>query len=271
MNVRLLSLAIATLLLASCGKSNALPIRPEAFTTDTVTLADSVSTSHGSKAVCTINITYPTTADTLQLTEAVNTWIASQLDLTMESLSTTAPDMARMAASRTLSSAITEQIELENIQGFAHTTRFDFMWTIKPMFVTEYLVTYGAEVYSYTGGAHGSTRFATAMFLRVDGQKLNNHALFRDGKFADVTALVREALMHQYFEVDNETDLAGCLLIEPANLELPQNPAYFMPDGVHFTYGQYEIAPYSAGMPTCVLSYDSVRPYLNTLGRDLIP
>lgn len=70
--------------------------------------------------------------------------------------------------------------------------------------------------------------------------------------------LIREGLMRQYFDVETAQEFKDALLIDPDTLPLPVTPPYFMPDGFHVVYQQYEIACYAAGLPGCVLPYDSV-------------
>lgn len=43
-----------------------------------------------------------------------------------------------------------------------------------------------------------------------------------------------------------------------------------MPDGFHVVYQQYEIACYAAGLPGCVLPYDSVAPLLTPAAKALL-
>ena len=45
-------------------------------------------------------------------------------------------------------------------------------------------------------------------------------------------------------------------------LPLPATDPWLTKKGVSFIYQQYEIAPYAAGMPSFVLAYDDIRPYL---------
>lgn len=77
--------------------------------------------------------------------------------------------------------------------------------------------------------------------------------------------------MSQYFEVKTESQFKDALLINPDTLPLPASAPYFMPKGVNFDYQQYEIAPYAAGMPSCVLPYSVVKPMLTPEAAKLLP
>lgn len=79
--------------------------------------------------------------------------------------------------------------------------------------------------------------------------------------------------MEQYFEVRTESELRDILLLNNEPFPFPQNPPYFEENGVCFLYQQYEIAPYAAGMPACVIPFETLRPYftddvLQMLGLD---
>ena len=82
--------------------------------------------------------------------------------------------------------------------------------------------------------------------------------------------LIREGLMRQYFDVQTAQEFKDALLIDPDTLPLPVTPPYFMPDGLHVVYQQYEIACYAAGLPGCVLPYDSVAPLLTPAAKALL-
>ena len=68
-------------------------------------------------------------------------------------------------------------------------------------------------------------------------------------------------------------DSRDILLLNNEPFPFPQNPPYFEENGVCFLYQQYEIAPYAAGMPACVIPFETLRPYftddvLQMLGLD---
>lgn len=42
-------------------------------------------------------------------------------------------------------------------------------------------------------------------------------------------------------------------------------------EGFAFIYQQYEIAAYAMGMPTDIISYQQVKPYLTEWAKELLP
>ena len=134
----------------------------------------------------------------------------------------------------------------------------------------EKFVTFETSVYSYLGGAHGSTVFTAATFRKSDGRKFGEDML-KDRYSQAFTEAIKSGLM-RYFKVQSEMDLESCLLgIKTYAIPLPQNPPYFTAEGLTFTYQQYEIAPYAAGMPTFTIPFSQARPFLIRAAADLIP
>lgn len=81
-------------------------------------------------------------------------------------------------------------------------------------------------------------------------------------------SVVRSAIkdgLKGYFKVNSEEELYGCLFIDKPSetnadaqgqeilFPLPSTPPFLTKDGIRVIYQQYEIAPYAAGMPSCVI------------------
>ncbi len=129
------------------------------------------------------------------------------------------------------------------------------------------------------GGAHGGAVGLTQTFDRNSGVSLTYANSFLPSRRTELLELIRNGLWEQYFK-DNfgdagndgsEVSLRDALLIDPDTLPLPACPPDFRSDGVAFSYQQYEIACYAAGMPSCVISYDSLEPLMTPWVRDLLP
>ena len=129
--------------------------------------------------------------------------------------------------------------------------------------------TFGANTYAYLAGAHGST-FFTGQTFGLDGREFDWDNTMANGTKTRLMPLIREGLMRQYFDVQTAQEFKDALLIDPDTLPLPVTPPYFMPDGLHVVYQQYEIACYAAGLPGCVLPYDSVAPLLTPAAKALL-
>lgn len=122
----------------------------------------------------------------------------------------------------------------------------------------EYL-TMACRNYRYSGGAHGSTIMNHVTFSKQDGSRCGWNLLKDMDK--KVVAEKIKAGLKDYFEVkepDSDKKLRELLLgvSETDYVEsfpLPKSAPYLTSDGVAVLYQQYEIAPYAAGMPTCVI------------------
>jgi len=120
------------------------------------------------------------------------------------------------------------------------------------------------QTYQYSGGAHGQ---AWKDFYVLDTQKgklLTLQDLFKDN--ANYKALINQEINKQintgekmYFEGD-----MGFQTISE------NHPFYVQDDNLVFFFGQYEIAPYAAGMPEFKIPVDILKDKLNDYFLDLI-
>ena len=153
--------------------------------------------------------------------------------------------------------------------GFEHPVNYEYSLSILPVHFTDKYVTYSSTSYTYLGGAHGGTISINSVFRFSDG-KLFGWDMFRDDAGEELASIVKEGIMEKYFGVETEDEFAGCLLVNPAEFPLPDADPFFMADGVHFIYQQYEIAPYAAGMPECTIPYDVLSDLLTPEAKDLL-
>lgn len=144
--------------------------------------------------------------------------------------------------------------------------------TFGPVYQSDKLITYYLTAYAYMGGAHGGTTANYATFDKADGVILTDDKVFKPESRPELIGRIREGLWKQYFAQDTSLhDMKEALLIDPDSLKLPATNPNFGPKGVTFTYQQYEIACYAAGMPSCTLTYDSLRPLMQTDVQSLLP
>ena len=156
---------------------------------------------------------------------------------------------------------------------------------------TETFVTFYAEMYGYTGGAHGFATHVGKTFRKSDGKeigyemeysegsldaKMKNQTLFADTKSPKLYALIKDGVK-RYFkenqqEFSDENALNDFLDVEDINrIPLPGNAPYLTEKGVVFCYTQYEIAPYAAGMITFEVPFKDMMPFLTEEAKALIP
>lgn len=127
-------------------------------------------------------------------------------------------------------------------------------------------LSYEVDGYDYTGGAHGMPFSYGVTFNKEDGSQLGWDI------FADTTKLapiVKDALYSYFGHV--EMNLEECLFDGVAdNFPLPYIAPWLVPEGVKFIYSAYEIAPYAAGMPVCVVPFKKVEKYLSDKAKNVL-
>ena len=134
---------------------------------------------------------------------------------------------------------------------------------------TDKYVTYVYTQEGYSGGAHGWHIALGQTFRKSDGRRIDLD-IFREESKDELAQLVRDNIFTQYFESDKESFENGLMVDNIDYFPLPESVPYFTADGVNFIYQQYEIAPYALGLPSCVISYDMIEPFLTQTGRSLI-
>lgn len=261
---------------AACSDSE--PSQAPRIETDSVHWADSLRMGQ-CLAKAEVAGQYPVAGIT-PLVDSVRAWLGDQLSCSVQQTSDrmfkpTAADLAsgsRLAAA--CGKAMLESAR-SDFKGFVEedfSISYEFSNSFGPSYQTDKLLTYYFSSYVYLGGAHGGSLGSGQSFDANTGQKLTADNIFLPDKKAELTDLVREALWQQYFKEDCEegATLADVLLINPAKLELPATPPLFSDEGLVFIYQQYEIAPYAAGMPACVLPYSAVKPLMSDKAAGLI-
>lgn len=272
----LIGIAIGTAVasLAGCATGS----KNTELTTDTLQWSDSVLVDT-SKAVCDIKIEWPVEG-TPAVVDSIRAWIVYQIgrngyvDGTPDN-----PSYATAASNLNDGSALVAavganvlsraKIELESIQ-YRFPMTYEYSWNIASAFRTDKIVTYGAATYAYTGGAHGAASYEGQTFDLATGQRIG-WDMFGTDKTAELRDMIRRDLMDQYFKVNDVEALNEQLLINADTLPLPTAQPILEKGGIVVTYQQYEIAPYSEGMPSCVLPYDAVKPLLTPDAQALIP
>lgn len=132
-------------------------------------------------------------------------------------------------------------------------------------------VTWSYEGYQYTaGGAHGYSPSLGQTFRKSDGRRIG-WDVFRKTDEEGFQNILKSGLK-QYLRTNSDEELRSDFLNEDDYylIPLPQCPPLFTSEGVKFIYGQYEIMSYAMGIPTFVISYDTLRPYMTETALKLI-
>lgn len=144
--------------------------------------------------------------------------------------------------------------------------RYECTEDIKVSFLGEHLTSYISQTYIFTGGAHGGIINASTVFNNKTGAMLGWEMIKDTMK---LKSYIIDGLL-AYFETDSKQSLSDYLFngdyftpkISLDNFPLPRLSPYFNEDGLVVMYGQYEIAPYAAGMPFAIITWDKLEQVL---------
>lgn len=137
---------------------------------------------------------------------------------------------------------------------------------------TDRYVVFVSEDYCYLGGAHGGILGQGPLtFDKKDGHLVES---FLDpGCLKDIQPLFKKGLVQYFSDYGEEITLDNIgefLMTENETIPFPAWTPFPTENGLGFLYQQYEIAPYSAGMPGFTLSYDDILPYLTPEAKTLL-
>lgn len=246
------------------------------FLAKTITSERKVDVGSGYVSV-KISGQYPQSGNAELLT-AVRQWLAdflSHANQGEQPMFATPPELlgnGRMLVRRCSNALIrTSEADMRGPDGEDWGCPYEFDIAFAPSYNSGRLLTYTFSEYMYLGGAHGSTLLMGQTFNAENGEMLTNENVFLPDKKADLLDLIRNALWEQYFEKkfpDESLELA--VLIDPEVLDLPAGNPQFGKSGITFVYQQYEIAPYSFGLPSCTIPYSELRNFFSPQTLKLI-
>ncbi len=140
------------------------------------------------------------------------------------------------------------------------------------------MVTYVFKNYEFTGGAHGGTGLSMYTFGPNGQVAIDDIIDFKTkkGNALALTLILRDRLKASLGELYNEEMLDGGLGLQfvdkkakPEDVILgafnfKTNFEHFvvLDEGIRFIFGQYQVAPYAAGMPDVMLKWEELGPYL---------
>lgn len=150
--------------------------------------------------------------------------------------------------------------------------RWGYEFGLRKSDETDRYVVFTSMDYIYMGGAHGGVTGAGCLtFSKKDGSRVTG---FVDASSAaEMQPLMIKGLLGYYAEAGYDTtwdELKDGLFIEEGFLPLPKWPLYPTDEGLGFIYQQYEIASYAEGMPSFVVPYADIEPFLTPEAKDLL-
>ena len=162
--------------------------------------------------------------------------------------------------------------EEEKAEILADSPSWGYEFNLKKLADTLGYVVFQSQNYIYQGGAHGGiTGDGYLTFDRKSGRFLE--ATVDPACTAEIQPLLVKGLLGYYGEFGekmSEEELRERLQIEGDQIPLPAWTPYPTPEGLCFVYQQYEIASYADGMPSFVLPYNEVEPWLTPEARQLL-
>ena len=280
--------ALLLALLCACGPKEVKNEPTEANTpkqlTDTLVVNLTSRYMSDSTATSALNVAFPVAnKKNSTLVAAINEWISEELGGTYgdsiegdyaKLLSDTAALVDHyFAAIKKLNDdnwkEMAENIQPEDRQGMQ---LFDSISITKTAEGKDW-VTFQVVNEVFQGGAHGSHLVFGQTFRKSDGRRIG-WDIIRQLPEGNLQELMRKGLV-SYFAADNEEgfkeeDLEN-VLDESARyyIPMPQCPPLFTSEGILFLYNQYEIAAYAMGLPSFVLTWEELKPYLNVTAKRL--
>lgn len=253
----------------------ALHLKADYALTDTVALQH-VESHKFQKVKGLHSVEFRFAGDLPKVTEAVysnvTAWADSLLCFGLEQkpAATNAPSLKKMVAAHQKVFIKNSKAEISEIdkqmrkEGNRHRISYSYDMTISVVYETNRFITFSAETYFYTGGAHGGQALVYATFRKDTGKLLTWEDLFLKKKMPALRGLVVDGLQ-DFFGVPTYSDLKTRLIFDQEysrkNFPLPAGTPGLLKDGLRVQYASYEIAPYAAGRPMAVISYSKLKGF----------
>ena len=163
---------------------------------------------------------------------------------------------------------LTEEQRKEFKEGV---TPWDYSMDVTKTSEDSTFVVFNDTEYAYIGGAHGGVfGWGGITFRFSDGSIVKD--FLKDNVVKDMQPLLKKGLKEYFNEnadekITTEQQLMEQLMLPEESKGLIPLPAWTpCPDekgkGLVFTYQQYEIACYAVGMPSFVLTWEELKPFL---------
>lgn len=167
---------------------------------------------------------------------------------------------------------ITQLVRETRRDTLDHRFNYAFDMTLTRVYETKRFVTFRAETYAYSGGAHGVQYREYATFRKSDGHLVSWRDLIEPRQQTKFSTLVVDGL-ENYFGVVGFAALSERLQItDPysrTSFPLPKGNPGLLEDGLCVQYDAYEIAPYAAGQPLAIVPYASMKRLWSKVGLSL--
>lgn len=209
-------------------------------------------------------------SDNEQLQRLVCEWISEQLGGYYQGTYSEIAPVLRIAVDSAMAEAKERAKELEEEGVAVVPASSSSCFYFRKIAEGQDYATWTNDGYKYlAASAHGIMPYGGQTFRKSDGRRIGWEVL-RDTDSDGFQKLLRDGLK-QYLEIKSDSELTECLMgVDINSIPLPKCQPIFTSKGISFVYNQYEITPYSAGLPTFTIGYDKLAPYLTTTARNLV-
>lgn len=155
---------------------------------------------------------------------------------------------------------------LNNFPGY----EYDFSLTKE--YETPRYVVFSSIDYIYLGGAHGGvTGEGSVTYDKRNGLQFTD--FLKEDALEPMQPLLLKGLTEYFSDNDGsvtEDNVREFLFLDGDTIPFPVWTPSPTEDGLSFTYQQYEIAAYAMGMPSFIIPFDDVKPFLTPEAIDLL-
>ena len=150
--------------------------------------------------------------------------------------------------------------------------RWEYDFNLGKQYETGRFVVFNSSDYIYLGGAHGGViGQGSPTFDKKDGHLVTQ--FLRDDALVPMQSLLVAGLVDYFSDEEgtiNADNLRDYLFLDDETIPFPAWTPHPAQEGLCFVYQQYEIAAYAMGMPSFIIPYDALKPYLTPEAADLL-
>lgn len=160
----------------------------------------------------------------------------------------------------------------EEHEDYEEMPGYEYDYSIQKARETDKYIIFNASGYSYLGGAHGGIFGDGPMTFNKSDGSLVEHFL-APSCLMDIQPLIRKGLRGYFSEngkLISNRELNEWLMLESDIIPFPAMSLEPSDEGLVFIYGQYEIAPYVAGMPSFTIPYADIEQFLTPEAKAIL-
>ena len=150
--------------------------------------------------------------------------------------------------------------------------KYEYDFSLTKTDETDRYAVFMHEDYVYLGGAHGGiVGHGPLTFDKKTGELVES--FLEPGCLNDIQPLLRKGVASYFTDYGEEIspeNVDEYLMTDNGVIPFPAWTPFPTENGLGFLYQQYEIAPYSAGMPGFTVPYDDILPYLTAEAKALL-